>query len=99
MELEGLSLIDLRNLAKDKGISNTSKLKKSELIEKILENYNSKKEEKIEPIQTANEVEYKLTSEDDEYVEGILELLPDGYGFLRGDNYLSTAKDVYVSPV
>ena len=39
MELESLSLIDLKNLAKDKGIPNYSKLKKSELIEKILENY------------------------------------------------------------
>ena len=42
---------------------------------------------------------YNLTSDTDKYVEGILELLPDGYGFLRGDNYLSTNKDVYVSPV
>ena len=32
-------------------------------------------------------------------VEGILEVLPDGYGFLRGENYLSSPKDVYVSPV
>lgn len=105
MELESLSLVDLRNLAKDKGISNISKLKKSELIEKILENYNNNKnegkiEEKLENSQDSqNEIEYKITGEDDEYVEGILELLPDGYGFLRGDNYLSTNKDVYVSPV
>ena len=96
MELEGLSIMDLRNLAKDKGIQNVSKLKKSELIEKILENYNEKKNISEVP---ANELEYKLTSEDDEYVEGILELLPDGYGFLRGANYLSTNKDVYVSPI
>lgn len=100
MELEGLSLIDLRNLAKDKGISNVSKLKKAELIEKILENYNAKKEEKEEiEKNNSNQLEYKLTGENDEYVEGILELLPDGYGFLRGDNYLSTNKDVYVSPI
>ena len=100
MELESLSLVDLRNLAKDKGISNVSKLKKSELIEKILENYNSSKEEAIvTQKEETKEVEYKLTSQDDEYVEGILEILPDGYGFLRGDNYLSTNKDVYVSPV
>ena len=100
MELDSLSLIDLRNLAKDKGIANVSKLKKSELIEKILEDYNSKQEaKKLETEVTQNEIEYKLNSEDDEYVEGILELLPDGYGFLRGDNYLSTNKDVYVSPV
>ena len=25
--------------------------------------------------------------------------MPDGYGFLRGDNYLSTTKDIYISPV
>ena len=112
MELEGLSLIDLRNLAKSKGIENISKLKKAELIKKILENYDSSKESDIDT--TKNEekedskaqkesdnsgVDYKLNSDDDEYVEGILELLPDGYGFLRGDNYLSTNKDVYVSPV
>ncbi|MCT4585590.1 MAG: transcription termination factor Rho [Peptostreptococcaceae bacterium] len=30
--------------------------------------------------------------------EGVLEILPDGYGFLRGSNYLSTDKDVYISP-
>ena len=104
MELDSLSLIDLRNLAKDKGIPNISKLKKSELIEKILENYNQSKESlnadnSSKNIETNSDIDYKLTSEDDEYVEGILELLPDGYGFLRGDNYLSTNKDVYVSPV
>ena len=32
-------------------------------------------------------------------VEGVLEVLPDGFGFLRGKNYLSTPKDIYVSPV
>ncbi len=37
------------------------------------------------------------TSKDDE-VMGVLEILPDGFGFLRGSNYLSTEDDVYVSP-
>lgn len=31
-------------------------------------------------------------------VTGILDVLPDGFGFLRGDNYLTTPDDVYVSP-
>lgn len=35
----------------------------------------------------------------DEAVEGVLEVLPDGYGFLRSDNYLSGPRDVYVSPM
>lgn len=35
---------------------------------------------------------------DENKVEGILEILPDGFGFLRGSNYLSTENDIYVSP-
>ena len=31
-------------------------------------------------------------------VSGILEVLPDGYGFIRSDNYLPGDNDVYVSP-
>lgn len=37
------------------------------------------------------------TSKEDEVV-GVLEILQDGFGFLRGSNYLSTEEDVYVSP-
>ena len=36
--------------------------------------------------------------ESDDPVQGVLEVLPDGYGFLRSDNFLSGPKDVYVSP-
>lgn len=36
--------------------------------------------------------------ESDNPVSGILEVLPDGYGFLRGHNYLSGPRDIYVSP-
>lgn len=36
--------------------------------------------------------------ESDDPVEGVLEVLPDGYGFLRSENYLSGPKDIYVSP-
>jgi len=110
MELDSLSLIDLRELAKQKGLENISKLKKAELIKMIMDVHYDKdanecnedtdtKSENIIVDKKESELEYKLTSEDDQYVEGILELLPDGYGFLRGDNYLSSNKDVYVSPV
>ncbi len=46
-----------------------------------------------------SEITYKVNNEEDEIIEGILEVLPDGYGFLRGENYLSTTKDVYISPI
>jgi len=106
MELESLSLADLKELAKMKGISNVSKLKKSELIEKILELssktenlQNNIEEEFVEDLEDNSDNTYSVSNEGDELTEGVLELLPDGYGFLRGDNYLSSPKDVYISPV
>ena len=106
MNLEEMSLTELKDLAKENNIKNISKLKKDELIEmlsQILNQNNSiKREEKVEKEEnnTSEEMSgYKLTTEGDEIVEGILDILPDGYGFLRGDNYLSTPKDVYISMV
>ena len=42
---------------------------------------------------------YQITNEGDKIAEGILEILPDGYGFIRGQNYLSSPDDVYISSV
>ena len=49
--------------------------------------------QQMQPQQQSNE---KIESDDP--VEGVLEVLPDGYGFLRSENYLSGPRDVYVSP-
>ena len=95
MELESFTLTELRELAKNKGLKNFSKLKKEDLI--IL--LNDGKIKKVEEKKDDNNPTFKITNEDDKIVEGILEVLPDGYGFLRGDNYLSTPNDVYISPV
>lgn len=95
MGIEDLTLQELKDKAKEQGIKNISKLKKEELIELI----SSEKQEKASEKNASSESGYKLTSEGDEFVEGILEVLPDGYGFLRGDNYLPTPKDVYISPI
>ena len=68
-------------------------------------NNENDEESKKEPIERQYDengepiVDYKLTNEGDEIVEGILDIMPDGYGFLRGDNYLSSEKDVYISMV
>ena len=106
MGLEELSLMELREKAKNAEIKNVSKFKKDELIsilkEKLEENQPQEKDTSVQKndfkeIVTAEG--YKLTNEGDEVAEGILEVLPDGYGFLRGENYLPTVKDVYVSPI
>jgi transcription termination factor Rho len=101
MNLEDYTLVELRQMAREKGAKNVSKLKKDELIKILSENNNSVQKEENDEVndQETTQNGYKLTNEDDKIVEGILEVLPDGYGFLRGENYLSTSKDVYISPV
>lgn len=104
MELQELSLVELRERAKNEGLKNTSKFKKEDLISILREKMSEKNvqadtDEKSDFKEIITEEGYKLTSEGDEVVEGILEVLPDGYGFLRGENYLPTPKDVYVSPI
>ena len=104
-ELNSLSLMDLKELAKMKGISNYSKLKKAELIDAILEISNPKtnieQENNIEVEKEENNDTKNNNNSNNEnkYGEGILEILPDGFGFLRGDNYLSTNRDIYISPI
>ena len=119
--LENMTLVDLKKLAKENNIRNISKLKKEELIDILKEiseeEEYSNKEEEIEETRKYDApddyaesqdsedelqesvVSYQVNNEEDEIIEGILEVLPDGYGFLRGDNFLSTPKDVYISPV
>ena len=86
MELDSLSLMDLKELAKTKGIKSVSKMKKDELIEAILA-ITDNKNEKIsdnENIDNTNDNTYSVSVEGDEITEGILEILPDGYGY-HGD--------------
>lgn len=118
MNFEDCTLVELRQLAKEKGVKNVSKLKKDELIQMLSESCDEKEKtnEKsasvsentnikennsatAENTESSSNSTYKVTNADDQIIEGILEVLPDGYGFLRGENYLSTPKDVYISPV
>ena len=118
MNFEDCTLVELRQLAKEKGVKNVSKLKKDELIQmlsescdekektneksaSVSENTNIKENNSVttENAESSSNGTYKVTNADDQIIEGILEVLPDGYGFLRGENYLSTPKDVYISPV
>jgi transcription termination factor Rho len=79
---------ELTNMAKELGINNFADLRKNELIMKIVETQTQKKRSE-EP-----EDDGLLTN------SGVLEVLPDGYGFLRSQqyNYLPSPDDIYVSP-
>ena len=99
MDYSKCTLVELRQMAKELGVKNVSSLKKDELIE-LLSSHNTSSNNKISSTNSSETIgSYQLTNADDKIVEGILEILPDGYGFLRGENYLSTPKDVYISPV
>ena len=103
MNYNDMSLLELREIAKEKDLKNVSKMKKQELAEMLESLENQEKTTNEQSIKNnssrENDGTYKPNNENDEIAEGILEVMPDGYGFLRGDNYLSTSKDVYISPV
>lgn len=93
-DLNDKTLTELREIAKELGIKSITKYKKNELIELINEN----KEENIIP-QEKIKVPTGIGQLDSGVVEeGVLEVLMDGYGFLRSENYLPGTKDIYVSP-
>ena len=165
---ESLALVQLKELAKVRGLKGTSTMKKAELVEamlaederlKNLEQENTEKSQTAEKSQPAsrtprqtyqrkenvvrnesavrNESTYRADSvakpeeaarpeapaadsatavprqrtmevydektypkelDSGEEARGILEVMPDGYGFIRCENYLPGENDVYVAP-
>lgn len=128
-----LSLIQLRDIAKARGLKKTSTLKKAELIQVLLEEErgNDQKEKEIEQetkvddsrVEDAEEsrkvtysIRENLKNEADvrehksaenllnsdldsgKIAKGILEVMPDGFGFIRSANYLPGEDDIYVAP-
>ena len=132
-KLETLSLSVLKDFAKDKKIKNISTMRKSELIDAIIQVDEEEKAAKNEDASEAvTSVETKASkpmgAEEDKHVSGqiheekteygkkpeqeerntppqpqeiangILEVLQEGYGFIRCENFLPGENDVYVSP-
>ncbi len=76
-ELEAKTLTDLQDMARDLDISGYSRLKKQDLIHRLLQ---------AQTEQAGNI-----------FGAGILEIVSDGFGFLRGERMLPGPDDVYVS--
>lgn len=85
---EEYKVTELRELAKELEISAVTKYKKDELIKLIEEAQKEKEEEKQE--KQDNDLGAKFDC------EGVLEILPDGFGFLRSDLYEQGDDDIYV---
>lgn len=77
-ELKEKTISDLCQIAKEYDINNFSRIKKMDLIFKILQAETEKKG-------------YMFS-------EGILEIMSEGFGFLRTSGYLPGGNDIYISP-
>lgn len=77
-ELKEKKISDLCKIAKEYDINNFSRIKKMDLIFKILQAETEKKG-------------YMFS-------EGILEIMNEGFGFLRTAGYLPGGNDIYISP-
>lgn len=131
---ESLALVQLKELAKVRGIKGASTMKKAEIVEAMLLEDEKDKEKAVkeasvkeeaakaesvkdevvkteakeEGEKTVQEKVEKKPQQDDMFyppeldsgieASGILEVMPDGYGFIRCANYLPGENDVYVAP-
>ena len=124
---ESLALVDLKAIAKARGLKGTSTMKKSEIIELMLaedekdktsgkgmyarsaekkelresryrQEAREESENKTDENKTDDEEKFPAELDSGIAVNGILEVMPDGYGFIRSDNYLPGERDVYVAP-
>ena len=86
---ESLALADLKEIAKARGIKGVSTMKKSEIVEAMLE---EDERSKISPEKLSDQLDSGETA------KGILEVMPDGFGFIRCENFLPGENDVYVAP-
>ena len=109
---ESLALQNLKEIAKKRGMKKISTLKKAELIEALLKKdeedaaqlaaQNGGRMPKTDqkkpdaPIVHKNEFASELDS--GQIANDILEVMTDGYGFIRCANYLPGDNDIYVAP-
>lgn len=93
---ESLPLAELKAVAKARGIKGLSAMKKDQVVEAMLQEDEKEKRER-EAKETA--VSPEISHLDSGItVSGILEVMTDGFGFIRSANYLPGENDIYVAP-
>jgi len=106
-DLESMTIVELRELAKEIGIKSISKYKKHDLVEEIKKESPAIIEEDVNPEGAVQEKQddgdkkerFKELVNEAGTARGVLEILEtNNYGFLRGTNYLTSPDDIYVSP-
>ena len=109
---ESLALQNLKEIAKNRGMKKISTLKKAELIDALLKKDEEdalalaaqnggripKTEQKKPDAPIIHKNEFASELDSGQIANGILEVMPDGYGFIRCANYLPGDNDIYVAP-
>lgn len=98
---ESLSLAVLRDVAKNRGIKGTSTMRKEAVILAMLAE--DEKAAATEAVKTQVNDSGRTMSDMEQLdsgqtAHGIIEVMSDGFGFIRSANYLPGENDVYVSP-
>lgn len=115
-DYESKSLMDLRDIAKEYGITGVSSLRKAELarvlreydeahpkedipdLPKNVEIVSDEEEEEEEKNSLKPEKKKLFDTSSEANAVGFLEILPEGYGFLRPATLYSGTEDVFVTP-
>lgn len=105
IDLDSMTVAELRQKAKDAGLKNYTKLKKEELVELLKETAPKEKLDLNEKVSTINVEEKnggkyaRLKDPVDSAFDlsGTLQVLPEGFGFLKNDSMESPEEYVYVS--
>ena len=93
---ESLPLVELKAVAKARGLKGLSAMKKDEVIAAMLqEDKREQQEKEAKEIAVSPEVAHLDSGIT---VSGILEVMGDGFGFIRSANYLPGENDIYVAP-
>ncbi len=94
VKLERKTKEELKQIAQGLGIEKISALKKDEIIALIRE----KREKNAQEERQKEQPKKRERPADVVEVCGVLDVMADGFGFLRVENYLSSKNDIYVSP-
>ena len=103
-DLRSKKLSELQKIAKERGIKSVTTYKKQELLDLLLsetvsaDKKSTQKTKHAEKAHSSAPEVQKREFPNAQTAEGILEILPDGFGFIRCANALTGARDVYVPP-
>lgn len=93
---ESLPLAELKAVAKARGLKGLSAMKKDEVVNAMLQEDERERKEKEAK---ENAISPEISQLDSGMtVTGILEVMADGFGFIRSANYLPGENDIYVAP-